>query len=255
MNSTNREQKLFADLNGAQEEFIVTQNQMGFMTTKPDEFSQQLIDYAAQASEPMLEIGAAYGVATIRAIEQGAVVIANDLEPKHLEILQQKLPENMRNQLILKPGRFPDELNLPTSTVSCALACRVIHFFDGDTIRHALAKLYDWIKPGGKLAVVVETPYVKPFIPILNEYERRVKSGMEWPGCFDNIHEIYAKYAPELVSKVPPLLHYLDENILRREIEKAGFIIEKCHTINRTDFPEWLRLDGRESCGVIAYKP
>lgn len=245
---------LFSDLPGAKEDFIVTRNQMGFMTTVPDPFSQALIDFAPDAPGPMLEIGAAYGVATIRALEKGAKVIANDLSAEHLEILQQKAPGKLRQNLTLKPGKFPNELELADETIGCALACRIIHFLDGPTIRVALDKIYRWMMPGGKVGIVVETPYVRPFLPTIPEYEARVARGDEWPGCFDNIHEIYAQHSPELISQLPPLLHYMDIDVLEREVSRAGFKVEKCHTLDRTDFPNWLRLDGRESVGILAVK-
>lgn len=248
------ESSLFADLAGAEEDFIVTRNQMGFMTVAPDPFSQALIDFAPYAPGPMLEIGAAYGVAAIRALEKGVQVIANDLAPEHLEILRQKTPEHLRSNLTLKPGRFPTEIDFPDASLGCVLSCRVIHFLDGDEIRAALSMLYRWLKPGGKICIVVETPYVKPFQPIIPQYEARVRNNEEWPGCFDNIHEIYAVHAPELVNRVPNLLHYLNETVLSRELSRAGFVVERCHTLNRIDFPVWLRLDGRESVGIIGRK-
>src|SRR5690606_16142727 len=74
------------------ENFIVTLNQMGYMFIKPEKFMQSFIDFSAEISDPVLDIGAAYGIATLAALEKGACVVANDLDKRHLDILKSKVP-------------------------------------------------------------------------------------------------------------------------------------------------------------------
>ena len=52
------------------------------MKLKPDIFSQKFIDYKTKL--PMLEIGTAYGYTTRAALLNGATIIANDLDHRHL---------------------------------------------------------------------------------------------------------------------------------------------------------------------------
>lgn len=67
---------------------IPTLNQQGLaMTVVDDPCSRAFIDYAAQSEGWCLEVGAAYGAATIQALKQGARMVANDLGSQHLEIL------------------------------------------------------------------------------------------------------------------------------------------------------------------------
>ncbi len=93
--------------------FIPTLNQMGYMTSTLDSFSKEFVDYASSNhSQKSLEIGAAYGVATLEALKRGAQMIANDLEEKHLQILRERSPESLRKNLSLHPGRVPEEVTL-----------------------------------------------------------------------------------------------------------------------------------------------
>jgi hypothetical protein len=47
----------------------------------------------------------------------------------------------------------------------------------------------------------------------------------------------------------------MDVDVLRRIFEQAGFEIERVGYISREDFPDDMRLDGRENVGIIATKP
>lgn len=67
--------------------FINTLNGMGAMTTNLDPFSEAFVEFSGSCDFPVLEIGAAYGIATTAALSKGASVIANDLDQQHLEYL------------------------------------------------------------------------------------------------------------------------------------------------------------------------
>ena len=51
--------------------FVKTFNNMGFMTTYLDEFSQKFVDSSVNCGGPVLDIGCAYGNASIPALKQG----------------------------------------------------------------------------------------------------------------------------------------------------------------------------------------
>ena len=235
--------------------FIKTLNQMGFMTSSLDPYSQAFVQYAAQncsspSSAPVLEIGAAYGVATLGALEKGAKIIANDLDPRHLEILSKRAEGIHNSSLVLAAGNFPETLDFPPESIGAVLICRVIHFFDGLTIEKAADKLFHWLIPGGKIFVVGETPYLKncqAFVPI---YESRKQAGDLWPGYVEDMKTIASGRAESL----PQAFHFLDPDILIRIFINVGFAIEKCGMFARPDFPADLKWDGRESVGLIAKK-
>ena len=151
--------------------FIATLNNMGYMTAGLDPYSQRFVDYAAQhKNNKVLEIGAAYGVATLAALRHGCKMVANDLDNKHLEILKSNTPEQYLKNLELKAGSLPKELSFPENSFKAILICRGLHFFKGEDIELSAKKLYDWLMPGGKLFVVAETPYMGTVLPFLPTY-------------------------------------------------------------------------------------
>jgi hypothetical protein len=49
-------------------------------------------------------------------------------------------------------------------------------------------------------------------------------------------------------------MHLLDEDVLRRVFEESGFRVLEARKFARPNFPPALRLDGRESVGIIGVK-
>lgn len=191
----------------AYKNFVPTLNAQGFMTETLDPVSAEWVAFAASpqcaALGPALDCGAAYGTATLRALradaadtdagtaagtgaggggggEEGARVVANDLDERHLQILWEKADAAARRRLRLLPGRFPEAVHaalsgdaggedkeavsfpMPTlGGVGAVLVCRVLHFFDGDGVRDAIQRIAQWLAPGGKAFLVAETPYLK----------------------------------------------------------------------------------------------
>lgn len=229
---------------------IKTLNSMGTMTPSPDIFSRAFIEFAPKAPGRSLDVGAAYGVATLPALNNGVSVIANDIDDRHLKILYNRVPLDLRPRLELAPGEFPDKLDFPPGSLGAILICRVLHFFDGPRIERAAGKVMKWLAPGGKVFVVGETPFIgtaKAFFPT---YESRQKAGDPWPGVVENV----AAHDPKRAGSLPSLFHLLDDRVLRRVFTAAGFEIERVELFARPDYPADIRLDGRESVGLIAVK-
>lgn len=128
------------------EDKIATLNQTGFMKTELDIFTEEFIKYSSNSTRyPVLEIGAAYGAATLPALRNNARVIANDIDEKHLAILYSKVYKNDLNKLYLKPGCFPDQLDFPENSLNAVLICRVAHFLKGAEIEEGFKKIYKWL--------------------------------------------------------------------------------------------------------------
>lgn len=230
--------------------FVKTLNNMGYMTSGLDAYSQAFVDFAPSAPGPVLDIGAAYGVASLAALNNGARVIANDIDARHLDILRERAPERLRSRLTLMPGSFPEGIDFAPGSLGAVLICRVMHFFDGPTIERAAAQVMRWLAPGGKVFAVGETPFIgtaKGFFPT---YQARVKAGEPWPGIVENV----GAHDPKRAGNLPSRMHLLDEATLRRVFTQAGFAIEKLGTFARPEFPPDIQLDGRESVGLIARK-
>lgn len=232
--------------------FTKTLNGMGYMTAAPDPYSLRLIDFAATAAPgPMLDIGAAYGVASLEALRRGCSVLANDIDSNHLEILRSHADKVQQERLTLVSGKFPDELAIDANSIGAVLICRVLHFFDGDTIEKSARAVFRWLRPGGKVVVVAETPYLRNFRDFIPVYEDRISRGEKWPGLIDDV----MAFAPDRGKFLPKLVHWLDPEVLSRVFCESGFEIDEAKMFPRTDFPADIQLDGRESVGMIAVKP
>ncbi|MBI1861544.1 MAG: class I SAM-dependent methyltransferase [Deltaproteobacteria bacterium] len=231
--------------------FIPTLNNMGYMTSRPDPVSQAFIEFAAsQAPTPALDVGAAYGVASLTALERGATIIANDIDPRHLEVLSARAMKSDRPRLSLRLGPFPQGFEDLEGSLSAILVCRVIHFLKGQEVERWLKSAHNLLTPGGKIFVVTETPYLKNFCSIIPQFEDRKRQGDNWPGWIEDLRKI----DPRRGANLPASIHFFDPDLLSRELSKAGFSIESCTFLHRADFPEDLRLDGRESVGAIGVK-
>jgi len=230
--------------------FIPTLNKQGYMTSMLDFYMKSFVEYAATCKLPVVDIGAAYGIASIPALQNGAQVIAVDTDERHLQILRNQVPSALQKNLQTLCASFPENLNFRENSIGAFLLARVVHFFAPEKLTLAAHKLYEWLTPGGNVFLTAETPYLKnwrTFIPI---YEKRRAAGNLWAGYVENVME----FAPERGKMLPPTMLFLDPETLKKTFAEAGFIIEKVDFLPRPEFPEDLRLDNRESVGLICRK-
>lgn len=231
--------------------FIRTLNKMGYMTSTLDPFSQRFVDYSKTLTTPVLEIGAAFGVASLECLRNGVQVIANDLDPRHLEILKSSATEEQQENLTLLPGSFPDGVSIDSNSVGGVLICRVLHFFDGPAIESALRKIYDCLVPGGKAFIVADTPYLRSLQRFLPVYTARKAAGDLWPGLILDL----ANFTSVRAESLPQSFHVLDAEVLTGALVKTGFRVENASTFAQVNYPDDIRLDGKEGVGIIAIKP
>ena len=230
------------------EGLIPTLNNCGFMSETMDYYSAQFAEYAGTLSDEVLDIGCAYGVATRAALENGARVIACDMDEGHLQILERETPPQLRERLQTTLGILPD-VDFPDGTFGAILCARVIHFLLAAQIRMTLDKMYRWLQPGGRLFLIADSPYTGYWSSVAPEYERRKAQGDEWPAFIEDVTEFFES-TDELPEGMPPYLNPLDPDILRRECERAGFVVEETAFTGRDG-----ARDGRHHAGAIALKP
>jgi SAM-dependent methyltransferase len=230
--------------------FVPTLNGMGYMTVTCDRFMREFVSFAGSCTHPVLDIGAAYGVATIAALESGATVIANDLDERHLILMRNSLAPRLSSRLVTIPGHFPRDLRFYANSLGAILIARVLHFFDGDLLTASVQRAYDWLVPGGRIFVTAETPYLKNLQIFTRVYEERKKAGSQWPGFLDDVQSM----VPRRGAHLPKTMHFLDPDVLSRVFTESGFRIDEATMFARPEFPEDIQLDGRESVGLIATK-
>ncbi len=231
---------------------LKTFNRMGHSITQLTEYSLAFIDFSKSAQKPVLDIGAAFGVCTIPALEAGARVIANDIDQRHLDIIKEKTPASLLPHLELKLGRLPDQLDFEENSLSAIHASQVFHFLTGDEITIAFKKIFKWLTPGGKFFLIASSPYVSMLQNFIPTYLERKQSGEPWPGMINDL-SCYTNHP--VAQDNPPFFNFLDQDILERALLKEGFTIEKATLFNRIHMPDHIKLDGRENVGVIAVKP
>ncbi|MBT4879680.1 MAG: class I SAM-dependent methyltransferase [Alphaproteobacteria bacterium] len=228
-----------------------TLNKMGYMFSDITEYGEAFVDYASQLSVPVVDIAAAYGVATKRALKKGAhMVYANDIDPRHLAILKQNVPENHQHRLKTFVGSFPEELDFQQDSIGAVLIANVFHYLTGPQISMGITRLKSWLQPGGKVFVITGTPYTRmweSYIP--GFYEEKKKKSL-WPGWFGNIEQD----KQVRMNDIPSFMHFFDIEVLERCFVEEGFKVEKIGYIDRKDWPSDMRLDGRESVGLVGVK-
>ncbi len=239
-------------------EHDATKNSRGFMHPL-SQISKEFIKFSSQISKPVIDIGCAYGIAVIPALQRGASVIACDIEQEHLNILigdAKKL--NVASKLTTQTGKFPQDFNFEENSISAVLTSHLLAFLNGQEIELGLQKIYKWLTPGGKLFILAYTPYLAELIELfIPEYERRIKDHVRWPGYVEDFGTFSTDKADKTgENNLPKKLHILDLPILKRELIKIGFRLEFAEYLNGKEqgaVPgSWY--DGREYLGIIAVK-
>jgi SAM-dependent methyltransferase len=233
------------------EGLIPTLNKTGWMTEALDKYSKDFASYAGRIGtngQESLDIGCAYGVATLAALDQGARICACDIEPRHLDILAKRVPEAARDRFRSTPGAMPG-VNFEPESFGAILAARVLHFLDGSQIEATVRKMHTWLIPGGRLYLVADTPYTGPWYIHADRYEKNKAAGDPWPGfCAD-----YPSLLPDGTDPEghPDFINPLDPDILSRVCRAADFDIISAEFLSSST----PRARGNEHAGIIATKP
>ncbi len=238
---------------GGDGRMVPTLNRTGVMLEKLTPTSLAFARYAGQCRGEVLDMGCAYGVATIAALEAGASVLAADMEPQHLKILEDRIEPGARSRLRVQQGILP-QVDFEKDRFAAIHAARVIHFLRPDEVRLAIRKMADWLQPGGCLFLVSDTPYVGYWKSKADEYEARKARGDLWPGYIDDVRKHFGRHETD---GAPSLINALDPDILRRECEAAGFLVEQSgFEAGEIGLGHGgAQPQGREHAGLIARKP
>jgi SAM-dependent methyltransferase len=231
---------------------IPTLNRRGHTSGALNEYSTRFVDHLrTHRGAPVVDIGCAFGVATLPALQTGATVIAVDTEAEHLRGLIEHCPTDDRPRLVAVKAEFPNEIDLADSSVGAVHASNLFNYLTGPELLEGLFRIQRWLTPGGLLFSVSGTPYAANLGTFPAEYERRQAAGAAWPGYVTDLREFSDH--PTL-RDLPPALHLLDVDVLGRACETAGLVVVHAELYERAALPAYLRLDGRENLGLIARK-
>jgi SAM-dependent methyltransferase len=225
---------------------VPTLNHRGFMSEWLDPFSARFAQHAALCRAPVLDMGCAYGIATRAALEAGATVHACDMDARHVAILAAETPPGLRARLTTSVGTLPD-VDFAADAFDAILCSRVLHFLTGAEIRATLAKMRHWLRPGGRLFLVADTPYSGFWSAGASAYEQRKAAGEEWPGFIADIGAFMKD------GRVPEgmlaWLNPLDPDLLARECARAGLVVEEAAFTGRAGDAA-----GRHHAGAVAIR-
>jgi SAM-dependent methyltransferase len=227
---------------------IPTLNQFGYMKFELEYFSNSFLELAKSSKKAVLEIGTAYGWLTHRALETGAKVVACDISKEHLEVLVKEAPVEHLDNLYIKQGAFPNEVDFKEESFDSIMASRILHFLDGDTLEKGLDKLHSWLVPNGKLIATNCSIYHSSVKGKMSKiFAERIANNEDWAGMatdkdFDSVHDGYSA----------SFLNCFYKEQLEKLLEKHGFKIEQ---INYFDYPSdpWPD-EGKGHIGFVARK-
>lgn len=230
---------------------LVTANRKGRTSSFLNEVSEAFVGHAKTASKPVIDLGCAFGVASIAALEAGASVIAIDVSREHVEAVV-KGAGSLGSRLQTAVASFPDQLDFPPESISSVHASNLLNFLDGESLTRGLAKVFRWLEPGGMFFSISGTPYARNVQGFISTYEARREDGAAWPGECEDLR----KYSNDpTLAELPPQLHLLDDSVLRRAAIKTGFQVVECAMFRRANTPSYIALDGRENVKLIVMKP
>ena len=247
---------------------IPTLNGTGTMTKQLLACSESFVDYAGQCEGEVLDLGCAYGAASLSALERGARVFAVDMDPRHLEILTKQVHGEARSRIATQQGMLP-ALDLDENRFAAIHAGRVLHFLNPEALKETMAKLFRWLQPGGKLFVTCDTPYFPHWAAKLSDYETAKEAGDLWPGYIEDLESFFSQrsgagtthawdsgsHAMEALKGVGSI-NLIDPDILRRESAAVGFDVEKVEFEGLAVEVNGVKMAGGfEHVGLIAVKP
>ena len=231
---------------------ISTLNKMGYMLAKPETLNQAFIDFALIAEAPVLDIGCAYGVAAIPALEKGATVIANDLDERHLTLLVSQVPVSSLERLRFKPGRMPDDLDFPEGSLGAVLTSRVLNFIHPTKLEESFHKIFKWLRKEGRFFYLGGSPWFGTYRSFIPLYKKNKKKRTLWPGFIENVRE-YA--SPERATNLPEFVTLLDKDEVKHLMTQAGFTIQALSYASvDAENPQGMKWDGREYISAIGVK-
>lgn len=230
---------------------IATKNKMGFMF-EISGVSSQFIKDCKNYQGTVVDIGCAYGIVTLPALENSnANVIAIDLSSEHLKILRKSVPANKIYRLKTVAGRFPNDITFNDNSIDAIHSSLVFHFLNGADTKKALNKIYAALKPGGKFYVNTMSVYIVVLKQFLLEYEKNVKNGAKYPGeIFD-----FENYAPEQdVPHTPDFFNVYKQKDFEKVLQTAGFHVDESFYYDVKE-PAFLASGGKGVIAAIVSKP
>lgn len=205
-----------------------TFNQMGSMNGVLGEFENSIIE-RFKPEDWVLDVGAAYGLMCLKAIEKGCVVMAIDLDERHKQATLNRSEFQSRD---INFRYVVGDFSSPNIAESIHMAIaeadehgfdhiilnRVFMYMTGDQMAQTLKNAAALLKEGGRIYTLSTTPFMSTFGLLKPEYEAEKRAGNPWPGYIQDVHT----KQPNLAKKVPNAYHMIDQDTLQKACKAAG---------------------------------
>ena len=188
-----------------------------------------------------VDIACGEGLATLAALERGARMIAVDPGSAALQRLVARIPHEQYPRLNAHVGALP-ELEFVCQRFSAVHVGHVFHLLDPDALVVSLGKFFRRLYPGGKLFLSTLSPAGPRWKAFQGEHARRTREQAQWPGFIADAQAYFPDW-----NEANPSVHLIDEQVLRRELERVGFAVDEfnCYA------PIW---DSKQVyCSVVAH--
>lgn len=239
---------------------LVTLNKFGFdvldeQTLAENWLVKEILETAKKPNALILDVGGGYGrlTSSITKINPTARVIYNDRKKEHLYYGIKEMSPFQKERVYLNTKVCPEEMDFTGENfLDAAAYIRVFHFMKPSEIEQAIEKTSRWLKPGGKIFIMVLSPQHGEYRDkVLEEYERRWEQGDLWPGYFHKSKDIL----PDQSKHLPEWLHVMDGRPLERILEEKGYTITKRGFVETMKkFGNTEKRSGQEAYGLIAMK-
>ena len=138
-----------------------TNNNTGHSFNKIIESATYWLESLPNSSLPLLDLGAAYGVHTLHAINAGRNVIAVDADETHIRILKERVNALQKETSFKSLGLLVDTkiVTLPAedsflpNSVSGVLLSEVLHFLKPGQPVQLMKDIFQWLEPGGRFVL------------------------------------------------------------------------------------------------------
>lgn len=190
------------------------------MSPSLDDLSIRFAAYTRNAKGFALDLGCGDGIATAAALVRGGRVVAVDPDEDALHHLLARVPSERYRRLKVQVGSLP-EIDFKFSRFSAVHAARMLHLLEPSAFQRSLRKFFRWLYPSGKLFISTLTSAGHYWTFAERDIVRRRMARETWPGYIADVRRLSPAWPGECTS-----IHLIDEPILRRELQQAGFEIE-----------------------------
>jgi SAM-dependent methyltransferase len=195
----------------------------GYMTAQNLGISSDFLNFCSPTlTHPVFDGGAAFGVATLAALSRGATVIANDIESRHLVYIARNGGDKT-DRLYLREGALPGSLEFPENSLSAIHLSRVLHFLKPDEVVQVFENAVRALVPGGRLFIVIASPYHWCCEGFAETYEERFRAGERFPGVVDGAWKRKRFGQPQDDGS---RLLVIDPRVMVRLADDVGFVVK-----------------------------